>query len=119
MVKHDLARLERVIETLFEKSIAGDVNASVAFIRALERRAALVGLDSVRTIDLTITPSAVEPSGYAKITAALLSLKYDRANGGDGALGESVLEPRCSAARRWRGRSRDARSSWRCRWSGS
>lgn len=75
MIKHDLARLERVIEVLFEKSVAGDVNASIACVRAWERKAALLGLDSTQRIDLQIINPSQQPTRYEKITEAIMRIR--------------------------------------------
>jgi hypothetical protein len=39
MVKHDLGRLERIIEMLFEKSVAGNIDAAGTLIKALDPEA--------------------------------------------------------------------------------
>jgi len=71
MIKHDLARLERVIEVLFEKSIAGDVNASIACIRGWERKAALLGLDSAQRIDLQVIKPPEHKSQHQRISEVI------------------------------------------------
>jgi len=59
-IRGDLGRLDRLIETFYQKAITGDVNSGTLCVKAWERKAGLLGLDAAQRIDLQITPSAIE-----------------------------------------------------------
>jgi hypothetical protein len=71
MVKHDLGRLERIIEMLFEKSVAGNIDAAGTLIKALDRKSQLLGLDAVRQIDLQIIKPPEYKSSHERIVQAI------------------------------------------------
>ena len=82
-IKHDVACLQRLIEKLYEKGLAGDTNAAVACIRAWERKAALLGLDAAQRIDLQVVPQEAA-QGYERIYEVLQELAHEVGDGGNG-----------------------------------
>jgi hypothetical protein len=70
-VKHDLARLERIIEMLMEKTIAGDINAAAVLVKALDRKSQLLGLDAAQQIDLQVIRPPEFKSQHNRIKEAI------------------------------------------------
>jgi hypothetical protein len=76
-IKHDVACLQRLIETLYEKGLNGDVNAAVACIRAFERKATMLGLDASTLIDLHVVKPPEYKSQHERISQVIQAF-WDR-----------------------------------------
>jgi hypothetical protein len=83
-IKLDVARLEALMQPFFERATKGDcdvsaVAAGTLCVKILERRALLLGLDHPvqARVDVYAVEQQQKPDSYARITAALMSLKHD------------------------------------------
>lgn len=83
-IRGDLALLNRIIETLFQKAVAGDINAATAAIRGLERKAFMLGTDCAQKIDLQVIPKEA-PSSFEQIREAIFSVARGQPGDGNGA----------------------------------
>jgi hypothetical protein len=79
MVMTDCGKLDQLISEFHRRALASEDATSAAFatvaIRALERKHELVGMNACTRIELTVAPPDA-PSSYARITDALMQLKY-------------------------------------------
>lgn len=91
-VKLDLARIERLFEFFFKMATTGErdviaVSAGTLCCKLLERKALFTGTEAPLQgrVDVYQVEQHQQPSGYQKITDALLALKYSGRSNGDGA----------------------------------
>ena len=84
MIKADLGKIDRLTQIFFEKALAGDVQSGLLTVRIWERKHELLGMNAAAKFEVVTAPREA-PNSYARITAALLSLKHGNGNGdGDG-----------------------------------
>ena len=92
MAALDLDRLDGLIEVFYKRAIEKvDAQAGLLVVKILERKAALLGLDSPQKLDIVQVQQA--PSSYDRITSVLLSLKYPNGRpNGDGDAPPTALD---------------------------
>lgn len=73
----DLMRLDELISVFAKRAIEQkDVPSAMLVIKALERRAALVGLDQPTRVDVVQLQTKEAPSGFDRILEAVMRVKY-------------------------------------------
>src|SRR5215469_9277881 len=80
MIKADLGKLDRLTQVFFEKALAGDVQSGLLTVRIWERKHELLGMNAAAKFEVVTAPREA-PNSYARITAALLSLKHGDGDG--------------------------------------
>jgi len=74
----ELERLDRLTQTFYEKAQCGDVQAGMLCLRIGERRAALLGLDTPKRVDLvTNGQEAMHPQTTTERIQSVLSLQAE------------------------------------------
>src|SRR5215469_5446985 len=69
----DLDRLDELVKVFFARAIEKvDAQAGLLVVKILERKAALLGLDSPQKLDVVQVQAQKEPSGHEKIKEAIL-----------------------------------------------
>jgi len=73
----DLDRLDKLIEVFYKQAIEKvDAQAGLLVVKILERKSALLGLDSPQKLDVVQVQAAEEPKRSDKIYAAIMRVKY-------------------------------------------
>jgi hypothetical protein len=68
----DLSRLDRLLETFHKRAIEKeDTQAALCVVKILERKAALLGLDSPQKVDIVQLQTQKQPSQHERITEAI------------------------------------------------
>jgi len=68
----DLSRLDRLLETFHKRAIEKeDTQAALCVVKILERKAALLGLDSPQKVDIVQLQTQQQPSRHDRIAAAI------------------------------------------------
>jgi len=71
----DLDRLDQLLKTFFTRAMEKvDAQAGLLVVKILERKAALLGLDSPQKLDIVQVQAQKEPSGHDKIKEAIMRL---------------------------------------------
>ena len=86
MIMTDLGKLDQLITEFYRRALVSRDATSAAFaavaLKALERKAALAGLDAAVRVDLQVTSQPVQaPSSYERLRAVVMELKYPGGNG--------------------------------------
>jgi hypothetical protein len=75
----DLNRLDRLLEVFYKRAIEDvDTQAGLLCVKILERKSAMLGLDSPQKLDVVQLQAAKEPTQHEKITAAIMRLTNDQ-----------------------------------------
>ena len=73
----DLHRLDGLLETFSKRAIEkADTQARLCVVKILDRKAALLGLDSPTRVDVVQLQATKEPSSFERIQAAIMRVKY-------------------------------------------
>lgn len=73
----DLSRLDGLLETFYKLAVEkADDKAGLVVVKILERKSALLGLDSPHKVDIVQLQAQRTPSNHEKIKAAVMRLKY-------------------------------------------
>jgi hypothetical protein len=76
-VSLDLNRLDGLLETFYKRAIENvDAQAGLLCVKIMERKAAMLGLDSPQKLDIVQVQAQEAPTRHERIKAALMSLKY-------------------------------------------
>jgi hypothetical protein len=71
----DLDRLDELVKVFFARAIEKvDAQAGLLVVKILERKAALLGLDSPQKLDVVQVQAQDAPSGHERIKAAIMSM---------------------------------------------
>jgi hypothetical protein len=69
----DLNRLDGLLETFYKRAIEKvDAQAGLLVVKILERKAALLGLDSAQKLDIVQVQAQEQPSSFDKIRDAIM-----------------------------------------------
>ena len=75
LIALDLDRLDGLIEVFYKRAIEKvDCQAGLLFVKILERRAALLGLDAAQKLDIVQVQAQREPSQHEKIKDAIMTM---------------------------------------------
>ena len=95
----DLDRLDGLIQVFYKRAIEkADCQAGLLVVKIIERKAALLGLDSPQKLDVVQVQASAEPSEHDQIKAAILRMARpeqsrqsadDEDNGGPGPSGQT------------------------------
>ena len=78
----DLSRLDGLIETFYKRAIEkADCQAGLCVVKILERKAALLGLDSPQKLDIVTAQAQEAPTGFEKIHEMILRISRKGDNG--------------------------------------
>jgi hypothetical protein len=85
----DLDRLDGLIEVFYKRAVEKvDCQAGLLVVKILERKAALLGLDSPQKLDIVQVQAQAEPSDHEQIKAAILRMarpeRFRQSENGDG-----------------------------------
>ena len=71
----DLDRLDELLKVFFNRAVEKiDAQAGLLVVKILERKAALLGLDSPQKLDVVQVQATKEPTGHERIQAAIMNL---------------------------------------------
>jgi hypothetical protein len=74
-VSLDLNRLDGLLETFYKRAIENvDAQAGLLCVKIMERKAAMLGLDSPQHLDIVQVQAQDAPSGHERIKAAIMSM---------------------------------------------
>jgi hypothetical protein len=74
-VSLDLNRLDGLLETFYKRAIENvDAQAGLLCVKIMERKAAMLGLDSPQKLDIVQVQAQDAPSGHERIKAAIMSM---------------------------------------------
>jgi len=74
----DLDRLDELLKVFFTRAVEKvDAQAGLLVVKILERKAALLGLDSPQKLDIVQVEAQKQPSGHEKVRDAIMGF-YDR-----------------------------------------
>ena len=86
----DLNRLDGLLETFYKRAIENvDAQAGLLCVKIMERKAAMLGLDSPQKLDIVQVQAQKEPSQHEKIAKAINDF-WDRMTPAEKALGERL-----------------------------
>ena len=92
----DLQRLDALLKTFFTRATeAVDAQAGLLCVKILERKAALLGLDTPQKLDIVQVQAQEEPQGHDKIFEMIMRIKHGpnwqpgNGNGSGSAAGDS------------------------------
>src|SRR5262249_43817127 len=75
LIALDLDRLDGLIEVFYKRAIEKvDAQAGLLVVKILERKAALLGLDSPQKVDVVQVQAVKEPSRHEKIREAIMQI---------------------------------------------
>jgi len=81
----DLNRLDRLLEVFYKRAVEDvDTQAGLLCVKIMERKAAMLGLDSPQKLDIVQLQAAKEPTRHEKITAAIMRLRSGPSSGSNG-----------------------------------
>ena len=73
----DLSRLDGLVEVFYKRAIEkADAQAGLCVVKILDRKAALLGLDSAQKLDIIQVTTQQQPHEFDKIYDAVMRLKY-------------------------------------------
>jgi hypothetical protein len=89
LIALDLDRLDGLIEVFYKRAVEKvDCQAGLLVVKILERKAALLGLDSPQKLDIVQVQAQAEPSDHEQIKAAILRMarpeRFRQSENGDG-----------------------------------
>src|SRR5262252_548922 len=83
----DLQRLDALLKTFFARAIEKvDAQAGLLCVKILERKAALLGLDSPQKLDVVQVQAQEGPSSFEKIHEMIMRIGRKGGNGADSAV---------------------------------
>jgi hypothetical protein len=83
----DLSRLDALIETFYKRAIEKqDTQAGLCVVKILERKAALLGLDSPQKLDVVQVQAQEQPSSFEKLHSMIIRIAKSGRNGDDSAV---------------------------------
>jgi hypothetical protein len=74
-VSLDLNRLDGLLETFYKRAIENvDAQAGLLCVKIMERKAAMLGLDSPQKLDIVQVQAQEQPSSHERIKAAIMQM---------------------------------------------